>query len=131
MREPIKGDDGLWYVDGAGFTTRDSATQYLKVAQQGKRQMAWAIAPVALTLIFLGGWWWMASTKESSRVGREFASMQQCLDFVESDMGEPLRVQVDKPGDVSGKGSQSGRFFRCEIQMTGTRGPVLQGRWDR
>lgn len=67
----------------------------------------------------------------TQRVGRQFTSMQQCLDFIEKDMGEPLTVQTDKPGDVSGKGKVSGRFFRCELKMTGTQGPVLEGRWDR
>lgn len=69
--------------------------------------------------------------ERTQRVGREFSSMQECLSFISKDMGEALNPISDKPGDVSGKGRTSNRFFRCELTVTGTRGPVLQGRWDR
>lgn len=72
-----------------------------------------------------------ACGKDTQRVGREFSSMSECLRFIEVDVGERLRVLSDKPGDISGKSDVNELFFRCEAKMTGTRGLVLEGRWDR
>lgn len=69
--------------------------------------------------------------KSTQQVGREFASMQECLSFIEQDMGESLNHITDKPGNISGKGRVSGMNFRCELTVTGTRGHVLTGKWDR
>lgn len=68
---------------------------------------------------------------EKQRVGREFSSMAECLEFIRSDTGEGLNVVNDKPGDVSGLTIPSKLFFRCEVMDTGTKGIFLQGRWDR
>lgn len=69
--------------------------------------------------------------RDSTRVGRDFSSMDQCLDFIRADTGEALKIVTDKPGDVSGLTVPSKLFFRCELMNTGTKGIFLQGRWDR
>lgn len=68
---------------------------------------------------------------ETQRVGREFTSMDECLTFIMSDIGDSLEFINDKPGDISGHSTKKKLFYRCELKITGTRGPVLEGRWDR
>jgi hypothetical protein len=57
--------------------------------------------------------------------------MMQCLEFIANDTGDRLNALSDKPGDVSGRTVRDKLFFRCEARATGTRGLILEGRWDR
>lgn len=86
-----------------------------------------AIAVVGLAVVLAG----CGGSAEKDRVGREFSSMKQCIDFIQNDIREELHVASDKPGDVSGYSKPSRHFFRCELMRTGTRGTYLEGRWDR
>lgn len=151
MEEPKQGKWGLWYVDTVGFATKEEAQAY--IARGGKHYSAPAdslptssepktilgypksqwIAAVVIGAFIFGAVMWARSgpKQQTQRVGREFASMQQCLKFIADDVGEKLNAISDKPGDISGKTVASGLFFRCETTLTGTRGPVLEGRWDR
>lgn len=81
---------------------------------------------VMLSVVILAG-----CGEKTQRVGREFSSMQECLDFIGVDVVDRLKILSDKPGDISGKSETKRLFFRCEARMTGTRGLVLEGRWDR
>lgn len=82
----------------------------------------------ALCAVFLAG---CSKSEDTVRVGREFLTMADCLHFIEEDLGEGLQVQTDEANNVSGKSSVNGLFFRCEAKSTGSRGVVLEGRWDR
>lgn len=57
--------------------------------------------------------------------------MKECLDFIALDTIDTLKILSDEPGDVSGLTERQRLFFRCEVKTTGTRGLVLEGRWDR
>lgn len=57
--------------------------------------------------------------------------MKECLEFIGKDTNDSLKVATDKPGDVSGRTVRDKLFFRCEARATGTRGVILEGRWDR
>lgn len=87
----------------------------------------WKTLAVAAVVLVVG----CSNGPETERVGRRFQTMAQCLDFIRQDTGDTLRVITDKPGDVSGKTSRDGLFFRCEARATGTEGIILEGRWDR
>lgn len=84
-----------------------------------------AFGVIAFALVLAG------CGQDKQRVGREFTSMRECLEFIEMDTREPLKIFTDKPGDISGKTAKNGLSFRCELMSTGTRGLVLEGRWDR
>lgn len=73
----------------------------------------------------------VACGESTQRVGREFHSMQQCLAFIEQDVRESLVTQTDTLQNVSGKTAETGKFFRCELKETGSRGRFVEGRWDR
>lgn len=64
---------------------------------------------------------------KTKMLAREFRTMDECIAFINSEIG-PLKVITDKPGDISGRGDQK-LFFRCEAQVTGTRGLFVEGRW--
>lgn len=88
------------------------------------------VAAVAVLLVGCSG------KPEYKRVGRDFSSLQQCVRFIEADIakalpGEQLSIVTDTPTEVSGLSKPNRMFFTCEIQKTGTRGTVLQGRWDQ
>lgn len=68
---------------------------------------------------------------KTQRVGREFSSMQECLDYIAMDTVDSLKILSDEPGDVSGRTERQRLYFRCEAKATGSRGLVLEGRWDR
>ena len=70
-----------------------------------------------------------ACGESKKMVGREFRTMAECLQFVKDQVG-PLKVITDKPGDVSGQQLGSKRFFRCETKVTGSRGILVEGRWE-
>lgn len=99
---------------------------------QGYPRSRWIFALV-LGAIIIGAALWFRSSPEqqTQRVGREFASMDECLAFIMSDIGDSLEFITDKPGDISGHSTKKRLFYRCELKVTGTRGPVLEGRWDR
>lgn len=132
MGAPKKGEDGMWYVGDTSFMTEKSAAEYHAALKSGRRQIIGAAAPVVFTVVVLvAGWWWLSRPSDTHLVGREFASMQDCLSFIEQDMGESLRVITDNPTKVAGKGGDSDLFFNCTLEYTGTRGPVLIGKWQR
>ncbi|KAA0910685.1 hypothetical protein [Pusillimonas sp. ANT_WB101] len=152
--EPEKGQYGLWYAGTVGFATKDEAQAYIDrgmkhndYSQEAERALPkpqksdsiagypkgeWIAAIVVGLAILGGGYWFMyGSESKTHRVGREFVSMDQCLEFIANDTGDQLNVISDELGDVSGKTVLDGLFFRCEARTTGTRGLVLEGRWDR
>lgn len=81
---------------------------------------------IAMVLAMLA----LAGCGESTKmVGREFRTMTECMEFVKGQVG-PLNIITDKPGDISGRQAGSKRFFRCETKVTGTRGILVEGRWE-
>lgn len=146
---PEQGERGLWYVGTVGFATKDQAQAYIDrgmkhystpntISKSGSKGLLgypvsqWVLGLVLASLVISAALWFQADPgQQTHRVGREFASMAQCLKFIANDVGDQLNVISDKPGDVSGKTSTHGLFFRCEASATGTRGLVLDGRWDR
>lgn len=70
-----------------------------------------------------------ACGERTKTVGREFHTMAECMAFVNTQVG-PLKVITDTPRDISGRQVEGNRFFRCEKKVTGTRGILVEGRWD-
>lgn len=150
--EPVKGKYGLWYAGTVGFATRKEAQAYIdnggkhefapdkECAAATQKHATWIGYPrsqwfmalfFAAVVMAVFAWLKPNPGPETKRVGREFTSMRQCLDFIANDLGEPLKAILDKPGDISGHSTKNKLFYRCELKITGTRGPVLEGRWDR
>jgi hypothetical protein len=56
----------------------------------------------------------------------EYRTLQQCLQAIQKNSGERLRVVTDKPANVSGVLS-NGQFFGCTRRETGTKGTYFEG----
>lgn len=68
---------------------------------------------------------------ETVTVGREFHSMQECINFIETDLKDFTKPARDTPDLISGFTINDRLYFICEAKVTGTRGRVITGRWDR
>lgn len=79
-----------------------------------------AVALLGVSLVACG--------QKTQRLGRDFSSMDECMSFINSQIG-PLKPITDKLGHISGHGDQK-LFFICETQVTGSKGIYVQGRWD-
>lgn len=82
---------------------------------------------LALAIVVMG----CSKDSERDRVGREFRSIPECVDFIRDDLDERLKIMTDEPSSVSGMSAENGLFFVCDSKETGTRGRVISGRWDR
>lgn len=97
------------------------------------KRIEWGIGAIIGAVIVGAAAWFRFgdSGPQKHQVGTQFSSMSECLRFIERDMGEALDAITDKPGNVSGKSVETGRFFHCEFRVTGTKGPQLIGKWER
>lgn len=59
-------------------------------------------------------------------MGREFRTMQSCVEFMEGVSRGKLDIVQDKSNIVSGK-LANGKFFGCKKKSTGTKGEIIDG----
>lgn len=114
-----------------GIESPDKAPKLEPVAAS---QSNWGVNLISLSfvgLVLFGLHSCINRERDSTRVGRNFTSMDQCLEFIRNDTGEELKISKDTPGYIAGMTTPSKLFFVCELKNTGTQGLVLQGRWNR
>lgn len=66
------------------------------------------------------------STNSGSVMLAEFRTLEACLAGISRSSGASLRPSTDTPSKVAGKLSD-GRFFVCEMKVTGTKGTYFEG----
>jgi hypothetical protein len=62
----------------------------------------------------------------TSTMKAEFRTLRQCLQAIEKNSGQRLRVVTDKPTEVSGF-LANGQGFACKQRESGTKGTYFEG----